>query len=92
MDAEWATCKAAKKLAKFGGGPFCGLLEVEGKGPLHIFNGFVMTMRSKPTKPSTEIYHYSVEWEPSKLSWSTLAAGSSGLPTLPSPRRTLCEA
>ena len=71
---------------------YFGLLEVGGKDPLHIFNGFVMTMRSKPTKPSTEIYHYSVEWEPSKLSWSTLAAGSSGLPTLPSPRRTLCEA
>ena len=30
MDAEWATCKAAKKLAKFGAGFYCGLVEAEG--------------------------------------------------------------
>jgi len=33
MDAAWAKCKAAKKLVKFGGGFYCGLVELEGKEP-----------------------------------------------------------
>merc|ERR1719324_2106739 len=70
MDAEWAKAKAAKKLIKFGGGFYCGLVEVAGKDPLYIFNGFFMSMRSKFTKPGTQIYYYSVEWDSSKLSWA----------------------
>merc|ERR1711920_514582 len=70
MDAEWAKAKAAKKLVKFGGGFYCGLVEVDGKEPLYIFNGFFMAMRSKFTQPGTEIYYYTVEWDPSVLSWS----------------------
>merc|ERR1712048_37059 len=69
LDKEWAKCKAAKKLVKFGGGFYCGLVEVEGKTPLYIFNGFFMAMRSKFTKPGTQIYYYSVEWDPASLSW-----------------------
>merc|ERR1711904_596891 len=69
MDTEWAKTKAAKKLVKFGGGFYCGLVEVQGKEPLYIFNGFFMAMRSKFTKPGTEIYYYSVEWDSSALSW-----------------------
>merc|ERR1711920_753861 len=70
MDAEWAKAKAGKKLVKFGGGFYCGLVEVDGKEPLYIFNGFFMAMRSKFTKPGTEIYYYVVEWDSTKLSWS----------------------
>jgi len=70
MDAEWAKCKAAKKLIKFGGGFYCGLVEVDGKEPLYVFNGFFMSMRSKFTAPGTEIYYYWVEWDPAKLSWT----------------------
>merc|ERR1719305_1017089 len=70
MDAAWAKAKAAKKLVKFGGGFYCGLVEVEGKEPVYIFNGFFMSMRSKFTKPGTEIYWYSVEWDPAALSWA----------------------
>merc|ERR1719305_1734488 len=70
MDAEWAKAKAAKKLVKFGGGFYCGLVEVAGKDPLYIFNGFFMAMRSKFTKPGTQIYYYSVEWDAAKLSWA----------------------
>merc|ERR1712157_67017 len=69
LDKEWAKCKAAKKLVKFGGGFYCGWVEVEGKTPLYIFNGFFMSMRSKFTKPGTSIYYYSVEWDPATLSW-----------------------
>merc|ERR1712014_63256 len=68
LDKEWAKCKAAKKLVKFGGF-YCGLVEVEGKTPLYIFNVFFMSMRSKFTKPGTQIYYYSVEWDPKSLSW-----------------------
>merc|ERR1712224_396684 len=45
LDAEWAKAKAAKKLVKFGGGFYCGLIEYGGKA-LYIFNGFFMSMRS----------------------------------------------
>merc|ERR1712066_1081115 len=70
LDAAWAKAKAAKKLVKFGGGFYCGLVEVEGKEPVYIFNGFFMSMRSKFTKPGTQIYYYSVEWDPRDLSWA----------------------
>merc|ERR1712176_1532671 len=69
LDAEWAKAKAAKKLVKFGGGFYCGLIEYGGKA-LYIFNGFFMSMRSKFTKPGTSIFYYSVEWEAAKLSWA----------------------
>merc|ERR1712048_455615 len=70
LDKEWAKCKAAKKLVKFGGGFYCGLIEIEGKTPLYIFNGFFMSMRAKFTQPGTQIYYYSVEWDPKELSWA----------------------
>merc|ERR1712025_1356195 len=70
MDTEWAKTKKAKKLVKFGGGFYCGLVEVEGKEPVYVFNGFFMSMRSKFTAPGTEIYWYSVEWDSAALSWA----------------------
>merc|ERR1711998_803019 len=44
--------------------------EVDGKEPVYVFNGFFMSMRSKFTKPGTEIYWYSVEWDSASLSWT----------------------
>jgi len=70
MDAAWGQAKAAKKLVKFGGGFYCGLVEIEGKEPVYIFNGFFMAMRSKFTTPGTAIYYYSVDWDPATLSWA----------------------
>jgi len=70
MNTAWGKAKDAKKLVKMGGGFYCGLVEVEGKEPLYIFNGFFMAMRSKFTKPGTEIYYYVVEWDPTVLSWA----------------------
>jgi nucleoside diphosphate kinase len=70
LDTQWGICKKAKKLVKFGGGFYCGLIEVKGKDPLYIFNGFFMSMRNKFTAPGLSIYYYVVEWEESKLSWA----------------------
>ena len=70
MDAEWAKCKKAKKLVKFGGGFYCGLIEAEGKPPIYVFNGFFMSMRSKYTVPGESIHYYSVEWKSEGLSWA----------------------
>merc|ERR1719277_2705416 len=70
MDAAWARTKKAKKLIKFGGGFYCGLVSIPDKEPVYIFNGFFMSMRSKFTKPGTEIYYYVVEWDSTKLSWA----------------------
>jgi nucleoside diphosphate kinase len=69
MEKAWAKCKADKKLIKFGGGFYCGLIELEGKDPLYIFNGFFMSMRAKYVQKGTSIYYYSVEWDPKELSW-----------------------
>ena len=35
MDAAWSKAKDAKKLVKFGGGFYCGLVEVAGKEPVY---------------------------------------------------------
>ena len=70
MDTLWGICKKAKKLVKFGGGFYCGLIEVEGKDSLYIFNGFFMSMRSKFTAPGLSIYYYVVEYDGDKLAWS----------------------
>jgi len=69
MDAQWGICKKNKKLIKFGGGFYCGLIEIEGKEPAYVFNGFFMSMRNKFTAPGLKIYYYSVQWEADKLSW-----------------------
>jgi len=70
MDAEWGKAKKADKLIKFGGGFYCGLIEIEGKDSIYVFNGFFMSMRTKFTQPGTEIHYYSVEWDASELSWA----------------------
>jgi len=69
MDTQWGICKKAKKLVKFGGGFYCGLIEIEGKDPIYCFNGFFMSMRTKFTAPGLSIYYYAVEWDAAALSW-----------------------
>jgi DivIVA domain-containing protein len=60
MDKQWGVCKKAKKLVKFGGGFYCGLVEIEGKPSLYVFNGFFMSMRSKFTAPGVSIYYFEI--------------------------------
>ena len=55
---------------KFGGGFYCGLVEVADKDDWYIFNGFFMSMQSKFSKPGTSIHYYVVEWELAALSWA----------------------
>ncbi len=69
LDAAWGKCKKAGKLVKFGGGFYCGLVEMDGKEPIYVFNGFFMSMRSKFTAPGLSIYYYVVEWSPESASW-----------------------
>ena len=61
MDKQWGICKKAQQLIKFGGGFYCGLIQIEGKESYYIFNGFFMSMRSKFTAPGTSIYYYVCE-------------------------------
>jgi len=70
MDSQWAICKKAKKLVKFGGGFYCGLIEMEGQESIYVFNGFFMSMRSKFTAPGTSIYYFVVEFDQATLKWS----------------------
>jgi nucleoside diphosphate kinase len=69
LSSAWSTAKKNDKLIKFGGGFYCGLVEMEGKTPLYVFNAFFMTMRSAFTKPGKSIYWYTVEWDEKALSW-----------------------
>lgn len=69
MNTAWGACKKANKLVKFGGGFYCGLVEMPGKKPLYVFNGFFMSMRSEFTQPGRSIHYYTVEWDESSLSW-----------------------
>lgn len=82
LDTEWAKAKKAKKLVKFGGGFYCGLIEVAGKDPLYVFNGFFMAMRSKFVAPGVSIYYYVVEWESKDICWEDFRAKVCG-PTDP---------
>lgn len=69
LDAGWSAAKKAGKLEKFGGGFYCGLVELPGRKPIYVFNAFFMTMRSKFTAPGESIHYYTVEWDEAKLSW-----------------------
>jgi hypothetical protein len=66
LDALW---NGADKV-KFGGGFYCGSIEVEGKPKIYAFNGFFMSMRSKFVTPGTSIHYYVVEFNPKDLAWS----------------------
>jgi len=74
IDKAWAEAKAAKRLVKFGGGFYCGLLQVEGKPPLYSLNAFFMSMRSKFTKPDVKIQYFVVQFDASKLTWADFRA------------------
>ena len=66
LDKIWNTADKVK----FGGGFYCGSIEVEGKPKIYAFNGFFMSMRSKFVAPGTSIHYYVVEFNPKDLSWS----------------------
>jgi hypothetical protein len=65
LDSAWA--KTTK--VKFGGGFYCGLIEIEGKEPIYTFNAFFMSMRAKFVTPGTSIHYYVVHFDPADLSW-----------------------
>jgi hypothetical protein len=66
LDALWASCPKVK----FGGGFYCGKVEVDGFEPIFVFNAFFMSMRSKFVTPGTSIHYYVVEFDASNLSWA----------------------
>eukprot|EP00929_Paragymnodinium_shiwhaense_P041570 TRINITY_DN2157_c1_g1_i1.p1 TRINITY_DN2157_c1_g1~~TRINITY_DN2157_c1_g1_i1.p1 ORF type:complete len:912 (-),score=368.51 TRINITY_DN2157_c1_g1_i1:215-2950(-) len=69
LDSLWAAAKKDKKLVKFGGGFYCGLIE-----GLYVFNGFFMSMRSKFVTEDASIYYYVVEWDAKSLPWEDFRA------------------
>lgn len=69
FEKVWGEVKKAKKMIKFGGGFYCGFVEIEGKSPIYTFNAFFMSMRTKFTDPNVSIHYFTVEFDPKKLSW-----------------------
>merc|ERR1712166_161640 len=82
MDRQWGIHKKADKLIKFGGGFYCGHLEIEGKEPCYVFNGFFMEMRNKYVAKGLSIHYYVVEWDPAVMSWEDFRGKALG-PTDP---------
>jgi len=70
INKAWAAAKKNNKLVKLGGGFYCGLVELDGKPPIYVFNAFFMSMRSEYTQPGRTLHWYTVEWEEEKLSWA----------------------
>ena len=60
----------AEKKVKFGGGFYCGALSPPGGATIYVFNPFFMDLRSKFIAPTASIRYYSVEFDPTKLSWA----------------------
>ena len=81
MNKLWADAKKNNKLLKLGGGFYAGLINANGKS-IYVFNGFFMSMRSAYTDPGKKIHYFTVEWDPSKLSWADFRAKALG-PTDP---------
>jgi hypothetical protein len=67
LDAAWAK---SKKVVKFGGGFYCGLVSMNNL-ELYVFNAFFMTMRSKFVGAGTSIHCFVVEFSPKTLSWQS---------------------
>lgn len=68
LNAAW---RDSEKVVKFGGGFYCGLVSVGGKGPLYVFNAFFMTMRSAFVGEGKSIHCYEIKWDPDVLSWES---------------------
>ena len=66
IDALYAKCPKVK----FGGGFYCGKMEVPNSEPIYVFNAFFMSMRAKFVAPGTSIHYYVVEFNPAELSWA----------------------
>jgi len=69
MATAWKAAQDSNNLVKLGGGFYCGLVKKDDK-ELYIMNGFFMSMRSKFTKPGSQIYYYNVEWDSKDVSWA----------------------
>jgi len=72
LNAEWdkTSDKASPKTrVKFGGGFYCGQLDVDGK-KYYTFNAFFMEMRGKFTQAGESIHYFVVEFEDTTLAWS----------------------
>lgn len=66
LNDVWQPCKKVK----FGGGFYCGKLEIPDKAPIYVFNAFFMTMRAKFVAPGSSIHYYQVQFDPSALTWA----------------------
>eukprot|EP00039_Didymoeca_costata_P002763 m.62426 g.62426 ORF g.62426 m.62426 type:complete len:312 (+) comp11508_c0_seq1:203-1138(+) len=69
IEKLWRESERNNNCIKFGGGFYCGRLDMQGKEPIFVFNGFFMTMRSKFTNTGASIYYYSLEFDAAALSW-----------------------
>lgn len=67
--AELSKLWGPAKKVKFGGGFYCGLVEMPGRVPIYVFNAFFMDMRSGFVQPGTSIHYYVVDFDADKLSW-----------------------
>eukprot|EP00927_Polykrikos_kofoidii_P038113 TRINITY_DN32391_c0_g1_i1.p1 TRINITY_DN32391_c0_g1~~TRINITY_DN32391_c0_g1_i1.p1 ORF type:complete len:1575 (-),score=253.80 TRINITY_DN32391_c0_g1_i1:71-4729(-) len=68
LESEWRKLDESK-VVKFGGGFYCGKMEV-GEKMLYVFNAFFLAMREKYTAPGKSIHYFVVKWDPADCPWS----------------------
>jgi hypothetical protein len=66
LNAAWQKIKPVK----FGGGFYCAKISVNEQPDIYVFNAFFMAMRAKFVGDNS-IHCFVVEWDPSRLSWSS---------------------
>lgn len=73
LEKEWRKCEPAGLVTKFGGGFYCGKMNVGGQ-ELYVFNAFFMSMRSQFTAPGASIHYFSVAFDPALCPWAKFRA------------------
>lgn len=66
----WRKAHEEQKVVKLGAGCYCGKLELAGREPLYVINGFFVATRSQFTAPGARVCYLEVEWDAQGLSWA----------------------
>jgi len=80
LEVKWKAAQKSGAFVKLGGGFYCALIDASKK--IYTFNAFFMSMRGKFTEPGTSIHYFTVEFDPTKLSWENFRGNVLG-PTDP---------
>lgn len=96
LESEWVKARIANKVLRLGVGFHLAPIEMEGKDPIYVINGFYMTMKKRFLIPGTCMYYFNLKWAPSRRTFSNvhqtlLGPSASRELVLGSLREKVCE-